>query len=477
MCREELDQKKLSEVYDKFAKLLAGTGDSLKRLTSYDSGVVFEFFSEDDIPKVWWISPEELAGVIGERSVNNGAKALVRFFTQDQLVAPDCDWEDAQDTLSKYIMMIVGQVYDLNGIRIVLEHDATFSLYLLFETTQALDASKLAAVKGRNGQKQPAFRFTEDYLRSLLGLTRKEISQTVFSWLPTATGNKEEKKQAMIELTTMEEFKENLSLDDFINSYQSGELESWLMRNGKTMMLKRLKSFQIPHDETISRKDVLHLCEVFFPDWDDLPSELKSALHKRNYLDVELSDEQCHQAFSQLARLCETKIQVQFTKNSNHTISDILLTFMDDDDQMVMMASVSSEEMAKLLASTSPDNLGEALYAFLAEQPLIEAGRDLRYVLIDIQDFIYDIASKDYNLANFTSINFGARTLQIMFKDEQPIDAPHMSLEKNKMGVFPCYSIDGKQVKKLCGLSRFDVADKVLHWLEKANLNKKEVEE
>ena len=161
-----------------------------------------------------------------------------------------------------------------------------------------------------------------------------------------------------------------------------------------------------------------------------------------------------------------------------------LICFTGDDKRIKKAAALTKQEMATLIHGNPQDHLGAAAYQFLESEPLCAADRDLGYVISELGDYIFNVARFFYD-TNAQQISYGKAITEmsysIMFNDSQPMADSHMTTidnpfdkEKNKAEVYPSYRFDHEQLQSLLGLSRMDIAAKVLGWLKKAHLIQKE---
>ncbi|MBR4902744.1 MAG: hypothetical protein IKZ46_17525 [Victivallales bacterium] len=282
-------------------------------------------------------------------------------------------------------------------------------------------------------------------------------------------------------LTTMEEVKNTFEMKDFINAYQSGKLYVWLVKIGERNKAERLKRFNIPAQGKLSKQDKLKLIEVIYPNWYDFPGRLQQELDRdlsRND-DPEVSEDRRGTLASQLARYAKSAMSITVKENGL-----CLFCFKGDDDVIHKVCSMTKKEMAKLIHDNPQDRWGAAAYQFLSNEPFCDDDRDLGYVLSDLGEYIFNVVHFFYD-TNAQQVCYGKKRenmcFSIMFNDSQPMTDPHMvtidnpfDKKKNAAEVYPSYRFDVEQLQSLMGLSRMDIAARVLGWLKKAHLIQKE---
>lgn len=278
------------------------------------------------------------------------------------------------------------------------------------------------------------------------------------------------------QLTTLEEVKDTFTLNDFIVAYQSGEMARWLLKIGEVNKASRLREFNIPLQGTLSKEDKLKLCEVIFPNWKDLPGRIQREIDNKNYHDKDsyaLTDEQLDQIWRTLSKNSQSGLTVRKIGNN-----DCLVLY----DNHVCF--VTTKELGKLLHENGHAEIGKAVDCFLASEPLCMSGRNLGYVIETLTEYIFNIARFYYD-TNSRQITFMPEmSASIMFNDSQPMSNPHMiTIEHNsfnsrndgdgeKKQLFPSYRFDHEQLESLIGISRVDIATKILGWLSEAHLIK-----
>jgi hypothetical protein len=279
------------------------------------------------------------------------------------------------------------------------------------------------------------------------------------------------------QLTTLEEVKDTFTLNEFIVAYQSGEMARWLHKIGEVDKASRLREFNIPQDGTLSKEDKLKLCEVIFPNWMDLPGRIQREIDDNNYHHEDsyaLTDEQLDQIWRALSKNSQSSLTVRKVGNDN----DCLVLYNNH------VCFVTSKELGKLLHENGQAEIGKAVNRFLASEPLCMSGRNLGYVIETLTEYIFNVARFYYD-TNSRQITFMPEmSASIMFNDSQPMSNPHMvTIEHNsfnskndgdgeKKQLSPSYRFDKEQLESLIGISRIDIATKILGWLGEAHLIK-----
>jgi hypothetical protein len=266
-------------------------------------------------------------------------------------------------------------------------------------------------------------------------------------------------------LTTLEEVKNTFTLNEMINVYQSGELSRWLLKIGDFTREARLREFNIPMQGMLSKEDKLKLCEIIFPNWLDLPGRIQQAIDNGNYLhekSFKLTEEEEDKIWRCLSKVSQSRISVQ----SND--SECLVSYNNH------VCFVTKSELKKLLHENRLDEIGSAVNRFFASEPLCMAGRDLGYVIGELTEYIFNVTRFYYD-TNARQITYRPEmSSAIMFNDSQPMSNPHMvTITGNRNQLYPSYQFDKEQLKSLIGLSRIDIASKILGWLNEAHLFKK----
>ena len=278
------------------------------------------------------------------------------------------------------------------------------------------------------------------------------------------------------QLTTLEEVKDTFTLNELIMAYQSGEMARWLLQIGEVDKASRLKEFNIPLDGTLSKDDKLKLCEVIFPNWSELPGRIQREIDNNNYHHEDsynLTDEQLDQIWRALSKNSQSGLTVRKIGNN-----DCLVIYNNH------VCFVTTKELGKLLHENGQAEIGKAVNHFLASEPLCMGGRNLGYVIETLTEYIFNVARFYYD-TNSRQITFMPEmSVAIMFNDSQPMSNPHMvTIEHNsfnskndgggeKKQLSPSYRFDKEQLESLIGISRVDIATKILGWLSEAHLIK-----